>query len=196
MNTPSTKLTVDGAKLLSLMPARMPRFATCRRPESGSIPSPPSRFRGHCRRRQYRPGRSVGHRGGQAARKRLLGLADLPLHGFDLLALPGRQLTVAALHARKHRPQRVIIFLRYRIELVVVAAGAGLDRQAARAGDHLRDHVVQIVGPGLAAAARRWWFPPVRRNPRGPAARKPVAATASASAGFKIADNCSRRNSS
>ena len=88
---------------------------------------------------------------GQPRTKRLPRLADLSIHRLNLVSLPRRQLTVAACTPANTAHSAVIIPLRYRIELVVVAAGA-VDRQAARAGDHLRDHVVQIIGPGRAGA--------------------------------------------
>ena len=51
-------------------------------------------------------------------------------------------------HAGEHGHQRVVVSLRHRVELVIVAAGT-VDRYAAGGGHHLGDHVVEIVGPGL-----------------------------------------------
>jgi hypothetical protein len=55
---------------------------------------------------------------------------------------------VGSLYPGEHGDEGVVVALRHRIDLVVVAPGA-VDRHAAGGGHHLRDHVVEIVGAGL-----------------------------------------------
>ena len=71
--------------------------------------------------------------------------------GLRLRVLPfgrGARATILPCHTGKDGREGVILPLQDRIELVVVAAGA-VDRHAAAAGHHLRDHVVEVVGTGL-----------------------------------------------
>ena len=58
--------------------------------------------------------------------------------------------SVAPLGACENGDQRIILFLRYRIELMVMATGA-IDRYRACCREHLSQHVVKIIGSSQSA---------------------------------------------
>ena len=88
--------------------------------------------------------------------QRAFDLVQLGLHTGELLAvlvrLDLRERSFAVLHSREDRLHRVVIDLRDRVELVVVATGAadGQTEERAAGGAH---HVVQFVGALLSGQA-------------------------------------------
>ena len=110
---------------------------------------------------------------------RLGGVGHLLDRGRDALdfGLRGRAARRPSLRAREDAGERVVVLRRDRVELVVVAAGAG-DRQAEEAARQRVDAVVQLVG-------RRPWRrrrscstgPRGRRSPRAADARNSSGAS-------------------
>ena len=60
----------------------------------------------------------------------------------------GTRAAILPFHTGEDGRKGVILPLQDRVELVVVAAGT-VDRHAAAAGHHLRDHVIEVIGAGL-----------------------------------------------
>ena len=67
---------------------------------------------------------------------------------LTVLGIGRGQLALGVVDPREDRLKAVIVLLRDRVELVVVAPRA-LDRQAQECGAGRRDHIIEIVGPLL-----------------------------------------------